>query len=233
MLFSRKGSTKRKVSVCIASLCALFAIAGPAANAAQAAVHWNIAGSPLGNRSETFYYSGGPWYLNASALGTTIEMEASLECVGVFNCKIEEGGATTQSLEFKEVKVLKPSKCSAGTPGSPNTIVLNPLHGYVSNSNGTLLETLDPAHEVVTEIEFTGPKCTLVGNTIPVKDNPKIGKGPILARLGSPLGVEKRPQEIISEGSPLNFGGGVLRMIGSAKAELNGSNAGKLFGVAE
>jgi hypothetical protein len=111
------------------ALVACLALTAAAANGAQAALNWNIAGSSLGAGSETVTIGtdGSGWELNGTTLGTTIELRASgLQCAST--CKIEGAVESSGKLKFTGVTVMKPAGCSAGNPGQvPGTITTNAL----------------------------------------------------------------------------------------------------------
>lgn len=225
----------KKTLLALVACLALTAVAG--ASAAQAAVHWNVNGSTLAG-SETVSVSGGPWTLNGTTLGTTVELTAeAIKCGST--CTISGAGESAGTLQYTGVKVVKPANCTAGNPGkTAGTITTNSLKDQIimdpNNAAGPVFDKFSPASGTkFVEIEFHGALCALDELALPVEGTAG-GQSP------NATGVEKVEQSLSfgssqqsTSNSALTLGGGSVTLGGTAINKLSGANLGKAFGATE
>jgi hypothetical protein len=245
----------------LVALVACMALTAVTANGAQAALRWDIDGTPLAG-SETVTvgtHEGkhlGAWILSGSAIGTTIDLMAEdIECGAVGGCKIEGAGASAATLKFTNVKVAKPTSCTAQSPGGvAGILTTNALKDQIKMDTKTagstvVLDEFSPvaAGGALLEIEFSGADCTLAGNKLAVKGTAEgealhtVGEGGVNRLVINNTG-EEFVQQLLRFGSSqqktgggtLTLGGGNATLAGTAAIVLNGKpHAGQEFGATE
>jgi hypothetical protein len=239
----------KKIMVALLTCMALIAVA---ANGAQAALHWNIAGTSLGTGSETVTVetdNPGPtaWTLSGTTLGTTVELHG--EVIHCKSCVLTGAGTLAGTFTITKAVVTKPAGCSVGNPGkAAGTITTNGLKGQVA-MDGTagspvVFAKFSPASGTTwAELEFSGATCTLAEISIPVKGTAagELGRTePSGTFVSNQTGKEVSPQLLrfgsaqqTTGGAALTLATGAVTLAGTASATLSGANAGKVFGPTE
>lgn len=220
--------------VCMA--CASFG-----ASAAQAAPHWNINGSPLSG-SETVSFSGGPWALNSTTLGTEVELTATgIGCAST--CTISGAGESAGSLKFSGVAVKVPASCTAGNPGKAvGTLTTNALRGQmimdphiiIGGGPGPVFDKFTPASGTTfVEVEFHGALCVLDELAL-------VLEGSAGGQSQNATAVEKveqvlsfGPTQQFTSNAQLKFGGSEAVLRGTAVNTLSGIYKGQSFSATE
>jgi hypothetical protein len=239
----------------LVALVACMALTAVAANAAQAALHWTVNGGTTlaGPETVTVGTDGpgaGAWLLSGTTLGTTVELTAeNVECGTVGGCTIQGAGASTGTLKYTGVTVMKPAGCSAGNPGktagSITTAALKDqvkMDKKVAGSTVVFDEFLPSSGTTFVEIEFSGATCTLAEISLPVKGQAEGETGHTVSGVFTPntTGQEFSPQllrfgsaqQTTGEGA-LTLGTGAVTLTGIASNTLSGTHAGQTFGATE
>lgn len=223
----------KKTLMALVACMALTAAVG--ASAAQAALHWNVNGSEL-TGSAAVNVSGGPWTLNGTTLGTTVELTASgIECGTAGGCTISGAGKSAGTLKYTGVSVVKPANCTAGNPAkAAGTITTNALNDQImmdpKNVAGPVFDKFTPVSGPFVEIEFHGATCALDELALPVS-------GSAGGEASNATGVEVVSQSLTfgsaqqtTSGSALTLGSGSVVLGGTA---VNKLASGLKFGATE
>jgi hypothetical protein len=239
----------------LVALVACMALTAVAANAAQAALHWTVNGGTTLAGPETVTVVSdipgpGAWLLSGTTLGTTVELTAENVVCGS-TCTIEGAGASSGSLKFTGVTVMKPAGCSAGNPGkAAGTLTTASLRDQIKMDKNVAGSTVvfDEFSPVTAggsfvQIEFSGATCTLGEIALPVKGTAEgeAGHTELVGIFVSNATGKQVSSQLLRFGSTQQTtGGGALTLAtgsvtltGIASNTLSGNNSGEVFGATE
>jgi hypothetical protein len=221
-------------------LAACLASAAIGASAAQA--QWTIGSEGTGPGTalsgiETVTISGTALALHTTLLGETITITASgIQCASGKTCTIDNNTGTNHSagtLEFTGVTMDDPPNCEV-KGGKITTKELTDEVKMASGETNPFDNFKPQSGAVFAELEITGPKCTIAGNTIEVK-------GEVAGEAAHPTGYLAVDQvlafteggEIVS-GSSLHIGKSTRAdLTGTVHNKLSGTHKGEAFGADE
>lgn len=220
MIFSRKRSTKHRVSIYITALMAMLAIGGAAANAAQAG-EWEIESQSLSGAglSQESASGSGTLHIEGTLLGQKFATECGTETSG----DILTGGRGETVLTLQTCTVSQPNpRCEVVGP-----IVSHPLSTEQVTVGETAYERLAPS---------TGE----VFLTVKVKNCAVAGSYNLKGRLGAQVNGEgnervEQPQTFSAAateavGGTATFGTSPASVGGSINQHLSGANSGRVWG---
>lgn len=218
----------------LAALACLVAVA-VSANAAQAALHFNVNGSSMGSDTNG-NISGGPFTLSGTTLGTTVTIDPEIIHCFNGNCVYHPNGTITGQFTVTKPIVTQPPNCTVGNPGQPvGTVNTNSLVGQVimdpNNGSGPVFYKFAPATGTkIVELEFHGELCALDELALPLA-------GSFAGESANATGVEEAEQKLTfgstqqtTSNSALTLGGGSVVLSGTAVATLA---SGLQFGPTE